>query len=757
MAEAAVSGSAVGWRVAARPLRLFRAIGLGRCFALAFLAALIALQIWSPVPVEILRVKTFDFYQVLAPREIAVNTPVAIVDIDENSLALVGQWPWPRTVIADLVAKVTRMGATAIAFDVVFAEEDRSSPAAVADALPGLDDAIRAELRALPGNDALLANAFRDARVVVGQAGHRRARGDRGDPRRRIIEPPLAFVGTNRKPRLFTFEGLVRNIQVLAEAAAGHALFSLTGEQDGIVRRVPLLTRVQDKIVPALSLELLRVAAGGGALAVKTDRAGIKSVVLAGKEIATDNMGRLWVHYSRHDAGKYVSAAAILNDEVEPAALANKLVLIGTSATGLLDIKTTPVERGLPGVEVHAQVLEAILTDALLERPNYAIGAEVMMTAAAGLFMIVLVPIAGALFTLVIGAAMAVTMVWFSWYLYTDEKLILDVGYALLASLVLYGTLVYVNYFREETRRRQVRGAFGQYLSPALVAQLAENPDRLQLGGETKRLTFLFCDVRGFTAISERHKDDPQGLTRLINRLLTPMTEAILRQQGTIDKYMGDCVMAFWNAPLDDKDHVAHACRSALDMLTAVDRVNAARREEDEAAGQPHLPLKVGIGINSGDCVVGNMGSEQRFDYSVLGDAVNLASRLEGQSKTYGVSIVIGEDSIPEIEDRYAVLELDLIAVKGKREPVRVFALLGDETLLADPDFARLAERNGDLLRCRRARDWDGAEAAAVDCRAILPGLELGELYDLHEARIADYRAGPPDPDWDGVFVARTK
>lgn len=754
MAEAAISGSAVGRRVVTWPLRLFRAIGFGRWFALAVLAALIALQIWSPAPLEILRVKTFDFYQVLAPREIAANTPVAIVDIDENSLAVLGQWPWPRTVIADLVAKVTRMGAIAIAFDVVFAEEDRSSPAVVADALRGVDDSIRTELRALPGNDVLLANAFRNARVVVGQAGHPRGQ---GDTRRQIIEPPLAFVGTNRKPRLFTFEGIVRNIRVLEEAAAGHALFSLTNEQDGIVRRVPLLTRVQDKIVPSLSLELLRVATGGGALAVKTDQAGIKSVVLAGKEIATDNMGRLWVHYSRHDAGKYVSAAGILNDEVDPAALANKLVLIGTSATGLLDIKTTPVERSLPGVEVHAQVLEAILTDALLERPNYAIGAEVMLTAAAGLFMIVLVPIAGALFTLVMGAAMAAAMVWFSWYLYTDEKLILDVGYALLASLMLYGTLVYVNYFREETRRRQVRGAFSQYLSPALVAQLAENPDKLQLGGETKRLTFLFCDVRGFTAISERHKDDPQGLTRLINRLLTPMTDAILRQQGTIDKYMGDCVMAFWNAPLDDRDHAAHACRSALDMLTAVDRVNAVRREEDDAAGQPHLPLKVGIGINSGDCVVGNMGSEQRFDYSVLGDAVNLASRLEGQSKTYGVSIVIGEDSVSEIEDRYAVLELDLIAVKGKREPVRVFALLGDETLLANPDFARLAERNGDVLRCCRTRDWDGAEAAAGDCRAILPALELGELYDLHEARIADYRADPPDPDWDGVFVAQTK
>lgn len=754
MSEAAISGGRVGRWVVRLPLRLYRAVGFGRWLGLGLLVLLIAVRIWDPPPVETLRVKTFDYYQIMAPREVAANTPVAIVDIDEDSLSLVGQWPWPRTVVADLVTKITQHGAIAIAFDVVFAEEDRTSPGVVADALRGVDDAVRVELRGLPSNDVWLANAFRKSRVVVGQAGHTTVK---GDTQREVIEPPLAIMGADPRPKLFTFEGIVRNIQMLEETAAGHGMFSLTTEQDGIVRRIPLLMQVAGKIVPSLSLELLRVAFGGDALVVKTDQAGIKSIVLAGNEIPTDNRGRLWVHYSERDNNKYVSAVDILNGEIDPASLQNKLVLIGTSATGLLDIKTTPVVRNLPGVEVHAQVLEAILTGGLLERPNYAIGAEVMLTAAAGLFMIVLVPITGALLTLVLGAGLAASLTGLSWYLYADEKLMLDVGYALLASLVVYGSLVYVNYFREETQRRQVRGAFSQYLSPALVEQLAEHPEKLQLGGETKRLTFLFCDVRGFTAISEQYKADPQGLTRLINRLLTPLTDAILSKHGTIDKYMGDCVMAFWNAPLDDNDHVANACQAALDMLSAVEGVNADRRAEDEAAGVPHLPLKVGVGINSGDCVVGNMGSEQRFDYSVLGDAVNLASRLEGQSKTYGVSIVIGEDSVAEIGEAFAVLELDLIAVKGKQEPVRVFALLGDATLAATADFKRLQERNGTLLKSYRVRDWDSADAAIRDCRSALPALGLEGLYDLHAGRIADYRAEPPDADWDGVYVAQTK
>jgi adenylate cyclase len=287
-----------------------------------------------------------------------------------------------------------------------------------------------------------------------------------------------------------------------------------------------------------------------------------------------------------------------------------------------------------------------------------------------------------------------------------------------------------------------------------MVEVLAAHPERLRLGGETRPMTLLFCDVRGFTTISEQFKANPQGLTRLINRFLTPMTDIIMARRGTIDKYMGDCIMAFWNAPLDDADHANHACESALAMVGALDDLNAALAEEARQENRPFHELAIGIGLNSGECVVGNMGSAQRFDYSVLGDAVNLASRLEGQSKTYGVAIVIGE-ATRAAAPSWAALELDLIAVKGKREAVRIFTLCGDAALAQSPAFRELAEHHGSMLERYRRQDWAAARADLAECRRREPS--LAKLYDLYDERIAHYLASPPGDEWDGVFVATTK
>ena len=747
--------------VAAKPGRLvafagafarrLRRFGYSRWLAMALLFAVLVVRVWDPTPLETLRLKTFDFYQVLQPRALS-EQPIAIVDLDEVSLAEIGQWPWPRTIVADLVAQIMRFGAVAIGFDVVFAEPDRASPGAVANSLRGVDESFRVELRSLPSNDLWLANVFRQGRVVVGQAGYPR---DIGDPDRRVEPPPMAVIGDDPKPYLLHFEGIVRNIPVLEQAALGRGMFSLNAERDGVVRRVPAIMSVKDAIVPTLALELLRIGTGGNALAIKTDQAGVKSVVVGGAEIPTDRHGRLWVHFSKHDPSKYVSAKDVLRGTLPPGALANKLVLIGTSSTGLLDIKTTPVEPVLPGVEVHAQLLEAVLSGSLLDRPNYALGAELIMAIAVSLVVIALVPVTGAVLTLFLGGALAASLTAASWYLYVEDGILIDVGFPLLASLVIYGSLVYINYFREERQKRRVRGAFSQYLSPALVKQLAENPDRLVLGGETKVMSFLFCDVRGFTTISEQYKTDPQGLTTLINRLLTPLTDAILAQNGTVDKYMGDCVMAFWNAPLDDAEHARHACRAALDMLQRLEAVNEERR--GEAGGEPAVDLRVGIGINTGPCTVGNMGSDQRFDYSVLGDAVNLASRLEGQSRNYGVPIVIGAATAAEVSGDFALLEMDLIAVKGKQEPEQIFALLGDAAFGANEAFQTLRRSNEAFLAAYRAQDWAGARVALDDCGAAGKAFGLDGLYTLHRERLERFEAEPPGPEWSGVFVAETK
>jgi adenylate cyclase len=314
--------------------------------------------------------------------------------------------------------------------------------------------------------------------------------------------------------------------------------------------------------------------------------------------------------------------------------------------------------------------------------------------------------------------------------------------------------LTYLNYMREERERRRVRGAFSQYMSPALVEQLAEDPSKLKLGGEMRDMTLLFCDIRGFTTISEQF--DAEGLTRFINRFLTPMTNIILERRGTIDKYMGDCIMAFWNAPLDDSDHARNGVRSALAMVEGVKQLNATLKAEAEAEKRKFVPINVGIGLNSGIVCVGNMGSDLRFDYSVLGDDVNLASRLEGQSKTYGTDNVIGENTRAKIAD-FACLQLDRIQVKGKTVPIDIYTVLGDETVAATPEFRALEERHKEMLTAYRAQDWPATRRKLAECRALDQGGRLKTLYDLYAERVETFASAPPGEQWDGVFIAKTK
>ncbi len=310
---------------------------------------------------------------------------------------------------------------------------------------------------------------------------------------------------------------------------------------------------------------------------------------------------------------------------------------------------------------------------------------------------------------------------------------------------------------REQKDRRRIRSAFGQYLSPALVEQLAQSPEKLVLGGEMRTMSILFSDVRGFTTISETFKHDPQGLTQLMNRFLTPMTNAIIEHKGTIDKYMGDAIMAFWNAPIDDTDHEINACRAAINMLARVEALNLEREAEAQVSGQPFIPIAIGIGINTGSCVVGNMGSDLRFDYSVLGDSVNLASRLEGRSKDYGTPIIVGNATAEKARGEFATLEIDLITVKGKTEPERIYTVLGGGDVAASADFRKLSELNAAMLAAYRKRDWNGALDALQQCRRASNNFGLDEIYNLYFARIRSFQdKGPPD-DWDGVYAVETK
>jgi adenylate cyclase len=733
--------------------RLAQRFGLARALALVLLFALAALRIADPAPVQELRVRVFDLYQVLHPR-VATQRPVVIVDIDEKSLKSVGQWPWPRTRIADLIARLTQMGALAIGFDAVFPEADRMSPAIAADSFRNLDDATRAKLRALPSNDEVLADALKHSHVVLGESGLPFVA-----PQPQGTPPPvgIATLGTDPRPFMFNFPGLLRNVPVLEQAASGRGLFTIHTERDGIVRRVPMVMLTQGAIMPSLTLEMLRVVSGTSTLLIRADEAGIQSVAVPGFVIPTDRNGQLWIHFAPHDQARYVSAADVLDGKIPADRVRQRLVLIGTSAVGLLDSKTTPLDPVMPGVEVHAQVLESVLGKSVLSAPNYGIGAELLAAVLLGVIIVWVAPILNPAWLLVFGAAIVALSVGTSWYLFVQDRLLIDFTYPLLSSLLVYLTLMFANYMSEQAQRRRIRSAFSQYLSPALVEQLAQSPEKLVLGGEEREMTILFSDVRGFTTISESFKHDPQGLTHLMNSLLTPLTNAILDRKGTIDKYIGDAIVAFWNAPLDDPAHEINACEAALDMQERVKALNQVREQEAKAKGTRYIELKVGLGLNSGPCVVGNMGSDLRFDYSVLGDTVNLAARLESQTKSYALPILIGARTAQAVKDKFALLEVDFVTVKGKTEPEVIYTVLGRREVAGSSEYGKLCELSLKMLQGYRSREWDSVMAIIDASRGLADHFGLDGLLELYCERVRAFRENPPPDDWNGVFALQTK
>ncbi len=729
---------------------LWKYIGWGRLVALILLLGFLQFRASDNVFLQSMLLRTFDMYQWLKPRE-ADQRPVVIIDIDERSIAEFGQWPWPRTRIAKLIENTRANGAKALAFDMVFSEPDRLNPPLLARQLPSLDADARSALEQLPSNDSVMAGAIRSSRVVLGRSGahHNSSKDKTGEE---WPQTPIATIGGSPKGLLLSYPNVLHNLPVLEQAAKGRGLFSIAPDIGGTIRRVPLVQQTGDLIAPSLSVELLRVGTETDTLIVKRNNLGVDQILVGQSAIPTDRHGRFWVHFAKHDRSRYISAVDVINNNENAKQLAGKFVLVGTSAIGLFDLKATPVHPAMPGVEVHAQVIENVLTKSFLSRPANAVGGEVVLALIVGLLVIIFVPILGALRVLVLGAALAAALASLSWQAYLNYNVLIDIAYPLASSFAVFLALVFVNYFREETQRRQIRGAFGQYLAPAMVEQLAKDPSRLVLGGETRNLTLLFSDIRGFTSISETYLDNPQELTSLINRMLTPLSHAIIEARGTIDKYIGDAIVAFWNAPLEDKDHAANACSAALDMIERLNAFNDQRRLEAETAGIHFVPLRIGIGVNSGNCVVGNVGSDLRFDYSVLGDTVNLCARLEDQSKTYGVPIIVGPATAEQLGDRFAFIEMDRIRVTGKQEATTIYTLVGDNQIAQSTEFLTARQNWYDLLAAFRAADFQQARTRLEQCRTTTDTFALTPLYELYQLRLDQFAATPPAPDWDGVF-----
>ncbi len=733
------------------PLARLSFVGLSRVWALLLLATALFLQIYDPVVLSSFRDRIFDIYQQSHPRAPQSPRPVIVIDIDEQSLLHLGQWPWPRTLLAELVDKLTEMGAAVIGFDILFAEPDRLSPDKMPENIPDLPPDIEERLRALPSFDDIFAQSIAESRVVLGISVITNVTGANNLGLNRI--PSFAILGPHPRKYLKGYPALIGNIEVLDEAAKGRGMISLAQDFDGIVRRVPLANRVGHQIIPSLALDMLRVATERNVI-IQASENGIVGFKVAGTLVPTDTRGRIRIKYAEYDPSLYISALDVMTGAVDPARISGKLVLVGTSATGLKDLRASPLMANLPGVEMHLQLLENIWTDSYLFRPDFIAIFEWTGTLVTGLLLILLAPLVGARTTLGLLVFISVTAIGSSIFFFVYKSILIDVSYTLLVSILVYITMVYSNYRGTEQERTRIRNAFAHYLSPELVERLSASPESLVLGGEEREMTFMFCDVREFTVISEAYRHDPRGLTHLINRFLTPMTDEILRHNGTVDKYMGDSIMAFWNAPLENPHHPKDAADAALQMRVRLVDLNAKLKEEAEAENRPFKALRIGIGLNTGVCIVGNLGSEQRFDYSVLGDPVNLASRLEGQTKEYGISPIVGESTAAAIPD-YALIKLDLIAVKGKEEAVFIYGLFGDAEHATRTDFQSMKSLIEGFLALYLDRRWDDA-LQQLD-RIAETNERLAKYAALFRMRIQGFQAEPPPESWDGVYRATEK
>ncbi|MEM6422206.1 MAG: adenylate/guanylate cyclase domain-containing protein, partial [Pseudomonadota bacterium] len=631
---------------------------------------LLGVRVADPQAVRQFRAWVFDTYQEIEPRPY-VETGVRIVDIDEASLDRLGQWPWPRNRLADLVTALRDLGAAVIAFDMVFAEEDRTKPSELLRALIDEDvsPAVRDAVRGLPDPDRLFAEAVAGAPVVLGFAPT--AEGSLLPPR---LVNGIAVSGPDPVNALHEFLGATVNLAPLEAAAQGNGSFGIRNDFDSILRSVPLFQTVDGTVYPSLAAEALRVAQGAGSYILKTAQVGEGPVNTVAARIGAVDVpltarGELILHDTGYQPARYVPAWQLLDRSRRGGLrerIAGHIVLVGTSAAGLKDLRATPLSPIVPGVSLHAQAVEQIVLGHHLRRPDWADGLEIAAMAVVGLGLVIAIPLLGPLATAALGATVAIGGVAASWYAFAELRLLVDPIYPLAAALAVYLPVTAIRFIQTDSEKRFVRSAFGRYLSPALVEQMANDPKSLVLGGEDRELTLLFSDIRGFTTISE--KMTPAELVTFMNRYFSAMSDRVLETEGFIDKYIGDAIMAFWNAPLDVEDHPRRACEAALGMRAALAGLNARLVSQRRDGAVAYDKIRIGIGLHTGLCRVGNMGSAQRFNYSVLGDDVNLTARLEGQTKTYGVDILISEATRTAVGPEFGAVELDKIRVKGRQK-----------------------------------------------------------------------------------------
>ena len=718
---------------------------LGKKFLIPFAIILAFFPLLNPLGVFTeLRLTSFDTFQALFPRVTLEDDPVIVIDIDDESLNRLGQWPWSRNALASLTDKTQLSAVTG--FDIVFAEPDRTGSKELQEMYKQEPELVRI-LEKTADHDETFAASIKDhGTVVLGLAPNNNKTIYYDNQKFGLVTQ-----GDDAKQFVPQYKGLQKNIALLEDASAGLGSMSI-GNNDSIVRTIPTFETINDKLIPSFPLELVRVAIGASTYQIKASNAsseeafgeatGINHVKLGGLVMPTNPDGSLWIYPTPSKNLNIIPAWKVLNDEYDSSYFEGKITIVGTSASGLFDLRSNAIEKNVPGVTIVAQFVQQIFSNTFLKRPDWLLGLEFLAGLVISVLMTIVIQRNGPVGGLAVFALGNGSVVYASYYFFINHQYLVDPISPLVICLVAYLVITFFNFLFTELERSKVRTAFSQYLAPAMVEKLAQSSESLVLGGERKEMTFLFSDIRGFTAISEKYQKDPEGLTDLINQVLTVLSNEILATEGTIDKYMGDCIMAFWNAPTDQPDHRDRALQAAFAMQKALTNLNLdlERSEQDT--------LSVGIGINSGQCIVGNMGSEDRFDYTVLGDAVNLASRLEGQCSHYGFEMILGEETAKTLQG-HQIVELDMLAVKGKTEPVKIY------TALENFDQSNFIEEHNQFLRFYRAKQW--AEALDHIKKYQSQINEFGIYYDLFLRRIDELKENPPENDWQGVFVADFK
>jgi adenylate cyclase len=702
----------------ARPKATRRLGPTGLLAALVPLVLCAILSLWEPFGVRALRDLEFDAFQRWSPRVYDPGSPVRVIAIDDESLRRLGQWPWPRARIAELIDKLSGAGAAAVVLDVLFSEPERTPDG-----------------RESPG-DRDIAEAVARGRVVLGMAFAEQGA-------RPVVKAGFATAGDDPRAFLPRFSGALLPLEALREGAAGLGAMNFIPDRDLVVRELPTVFNVAGELVPSLSAEAMRVAQEASTFVIRATNAsgdrtfggqsGITSIKIGAVETLTGPNGTIRIRYAGTRPERRIEAWKVLAGEFDPKAVEGAIVLLGATASALYDLRATPLENAVPGIDIHAEMIESVLKGAHLTRPDFMRGLETILVLVGGFFGIAaaarLPPLSGAVVTGIVVAGFILA----SAVAFDRLQQLFDPLWPSAASIAAFGLAGVSVLRRTEADRRRIRNAFAHYLSPAVVESLARDPSRLVLGGETRVLTVLFSDIRGFTSRSETLS--AEDVVGFLNTIHTPLTAHVLDTGGTLDKYMGDGMMAFWNAPVEVKDHVRAALRAALRMQRTVAEMDE-RLRAAAAAGKPAPgPLAIGIGIHTGPACVGNVGSMQRFDYSAIGDTVNAAARIEPLCKTFRVGILVSE-AVVEAAPDFAYLYVGAVALRGRRSETTLYVLHGDEAAATEV-FRRFRQRHEEAVRLCLGDDPRGFELLDECARDPL-GAPYAPFYRTLEARRAE-------------------